>query len=173
MITLKMTGAFLIIFSSAMLGICYAEELKKRIAALMEFRDILCIIKSGMTYSRKMLLDIFEETAQGSNGAAKKFCEIMCREIKENEKKDFYVIWKNAVSEAYKNIVTQEDIELMIKPGKLMAAMDVGLSISKLEECIQFVDKNIQALSQSMPQQYRIRRNMGLFAGLIITIILI
>lgn len=170
---LKLAGAALVIISSSMLGICFSEDVKNRIVLLQEFRNLLCIIRSGIEYNRQLLPDILEDAAGLVEGEAALLAQTVAGLLMDEERIRFYEAWKIAVEEVYAGSVWEKEPDLFYEAGKVMGYMDVKLRITGIDACLKAVDEKLVKERAMSADKCRLRRNLGFLTGLFITIVFI
>lgn len=170
---LKLAGAALVIISSSLLGICFGEDVKKRIVLLQEFRNLLCIVRSGIEYNRQLLPDLLEDAAALVEGEASILARTASELLMGDEKIRFYEAWKIAVEEAYAGSVWEKEPDLFYEAGKVMGFMDVKLRISGIDATLATIDEKLQKERSMSGEKCRLRRNLGFLMGLFITIVFI
>lgn len=171
MIYMKLAGAILVILSSSLLGISYSEDLKRRIMLFQEFRNLLCIVRSGIEYSCQLLVEIMEDAGRHVEGKAGELAGEVASLLLMEEKIDFYEAWEKAVKDTYEQTAVQSELSLFLEPGKVMGLMDARLRISGIDAAIELLDQKIKNEQAAMPEKCYRRKSLGFLFGLFVTII--
>lgn len=171
MIHIKLIGAVLIIISSSLLGICYSEELKNKMTLLQDFRNLLCVVRSGIEYNRQMMIEILEDAAKLSDEKAAELAGRVSDALLQEEKTEFYEAWEKAVVETYSVTAAKSEIPLFLEPGKVMGLMDAKLRISGIDATVELLDQKIRNEQAELPEKCYRRKSLGFIFGLFVTII--
>lgn len=170
---IKFIGGILVIISSSLLGISFCNDVRKRIELMMEFKNLLYIVRSGMEYNRFVLPEIFEGSAGMVKGEASRLAELTADGLMQDEKREFFEVWTDSVAEVYGKTSVGKDLDMFYEAGRVMGILDMKLRISGIDSCIDALEDKIRSEQSEMPEKCRIRRNLGLLSGLFITIVLI
>lgn len=171
MIYVKLTGAILVILSSSLLGITYGEDLKRRIMLFQEFRNLLCIVRSGIEYSCQLIVEIMEDAKGHVEGKAGELAGEVASLLLMEEKIDFYEAWEKAVRDTYEQTAVKSELSLFLEPGRVMGLMDAKLRISGIDAAIGLLDQKIKNEQAAMPEKCYRRKSLGFLFGLFVTII--
>lgn len=171
MIYIKLTGAILVILASSLLGISFGEDLKRKIMLLQDFRNLLCIVRSGIEYNCQLIVEILEDAEGLVDGKAGELAGKAASLLLREEKIDFYEAWKTAVNETYEHTAVKSETSLFLEPGKVMGLMDAKLRISGIDAAISLLDQKIKNEQAAMPEKCYRRKSLGFLFGLFVTII--
>lgn len=173
MMHIKFIGGILVLLSSSLLGMSFSNDVRKRIELMLEFKNLLYIVRSGMEYNRFVLPEIFEGSSGIVKGEASRLARLTADGLMQDEKREFFEIWTDVVAEVYGKTSVGKDLDIFLEAGRVMGILDMKLRISGIDSCIDTLEEKIRSEQVQMPEKCRIRRNLGLLSGLFIIIVLI
>ena len=164
---LKVLGCILVTASSAGIGINYINTLKKRVSALCDISEFMNVIKIKISYE---LCDIPSALSHLSN---KYYMAKKCLEhIKKGE--SLKGAWGIAIDEfGEKMHLTSQDINLLKDFCVCFGETDIEGQISNFDMFIELLNKSISEAKSKFNDKSKVILSTSMFAGLLISILLI
>lgn len=169
---LKLAGLLGLVIACGLSGIMKAGELKRRVALLEDYLQMIIELKGQINYFREPLPDIFHKLNKNDCSAAYELLEGLGDEIGEKGG-EIVKIWPERVSEIYKGApMTAEDMEIMKYPGEFIGQTDFENHIYHFTYLEDRLKKQIREARDSYEKKGPMYRKIGFFLGSIGAIIL-
>ena len=170
MILIKAIILLLIFGTTSLLGIQIANKYKNRTKDLINIRNILNIMEAKIKYTYEPLPQIFEEIS-------KQFSESSVSKIFELAKEKMKTLapgsaWHYAIENS-KTYMIDEDLNILKSFEKLLGKTDIEGQINEIELMKKFIDIQIVKAEEEQNKNEKLCKNLGIYLGLALVIILI
>ena len=171
---LRIIGACLIIVSCSALGFMKAMEYKKRINMLEELKRMFMHLRGEISFAKNPFMEAFENMTEKEHGIMGELCELMSIQLKLADGKTFYEKWCMCIDEVLKGTAFDtQDITDLKKVGKRLGYLDYNMQLSTIDLEIEHLDEIISYLNTDIQPKQKVCKCVGVFMGLMITIILL
>lgn len=171
---MRFIGAFLVIVSSAGIGIYFSTIVKGRLSDLRDLRRDIFMLRGDIKYARTPMPEAIESIAKRNHDHFLGFFRALSEELKELNGCCFAVIWdRNAKEELKNTYLVQKDYDLIIKLGESLGYMDVDMQVKSIDFFIEQLEEVINELAGTVKEKTRLYNMLGVLAGIFVTIVLI
>lgn len=174
---LKLFGIIFVLVSSVALGICLAEEKKRRLKSLWELKRIITVLRGEIRYGGTPLKEAMEACAGGKRGHKGQVQQIfleITEAIETRKNGSFYEIWEKAWSARRKRVaINQQDLDGLLRMGEMLGYLDRDTQLNSLECSLLEIDNQIKKEEQAIDEKTRLYRWLGALAGIFICILMI
>lgn len=171
----KLLGSIVIIGTCSYYGCYKASCIKKRIAYISEFIQILEIMKSNIGYSYMELPEIFNKLSDNVNSTIfKDMFKGLYEELNKTDMIYFGQAWDKAVKGLEKNnILRAEEISSIKELDKITSYIDKDMQLTYIEMIKQELMLTVNNARDESVKKIRLYRVLGIMAGMFIVVALI
>lgn len=164
---IKVLGCILIVFSSASIGLNHIGKLKNRVSALCEIIEFINIIKIKIGYELCDIPNMFESLSD------KYLIAQNCSKHLKNET-SLKSAWYNSVDEyKEKYYLKSQDIDLLKDFCVCLGQTDIEGQISNFNMYSKLIEQNLEEAKEDINDKSKVIFSTSMFAGLLISILLI
>ena len=169
---LKLIGRLGLVIACGLSGIMKTGDLKKRVALLEDYLQMIIELKGQINYFREPLPDIFDKLKKNDRSAAYIILDSLGTQLREKGG-EIVKIWPEKVEEIYKSEpVTADDMEIMKYPGEFIGQTDFENHIYHFTYLEEKLKKQIIEAQESYKKKGPMYSKIGFFLGSIGAIIL-
>lgn len=167
---LKIIGCLFVIFSSVFCATNYCSGLKRRINGISFFIRSLELFKIKMEYEKSTIVQIIEGLSNECDYQG--FLDCCFKNIRIGY--SLKTAWNKSLNEKIDKLgLTKDDVVLLEKFCQELGETDLDGQISNISLYIELLSKNLEELEKTVKDKSRVAINTGVFAGLIVSILLI
>lgn len=168
---LKIVGGILIVLSSYLIGVWWANTLKNRVEDIRAFEQALKELKNEISFYSNILSEAFSKIAHNANYRISGILKDMSQNLKT---KPSNIAWREAIKANYKNTYLEsEDINIILTLANLLGVSDVKGQICNIENVLlklQNQEKKAEMLRQKNETLFK---NLSILLGATIIILLL
>lgn len=165
--TIKILGGFFIIVSSYFFGIIKYKELLDELNIMKAFYDCVLYIKNEIAFSKTPFIEIISQLSE-------KNCYLQDFYInflkKAEEGCDAEELWKNCIDDLDIGVGKKE---ILKKLSQCFSTVDIDGQTSKLTSYINEIEGEISKSEKYIEKNKKLYKNSGLYAGIIVAVLLI
>lgn len=170
---LRAVGGVLILVGGVMFGFNIAKDYTKKLNILRDFIVIFESMKSYIGYSSFKLCDVFDNVLPLVNQQEViAFIKKISFELKENNN-TFEKIWLSAMEDSVGKYINGDVREIITSFSGITGYMDKSSQINFIELICDKLNQKERNVTKETREKVRISRMTGLFAGLLVVIILL
>ena len=171
---IKIFAGIIVIISCSGFGFVMASEIYARIKYLEKLKKLLIHLRSEINYAKTPLSQAFYSIADRQEGVLKEFCLDMADKLEELSGHMLGELWILSVDSKIKNVPLKLcDIDEFKMIGNRLGFQDYEMQLSAIDIEVQYLDEKISDLKTVIEQKQKIYRALGIFSGLMITILFI
>lgn len=174
LLIVKIISLLLIVALSSFIGVLISNKYNMRVK---EIEDIICaldLLETRVKYTYDTIADSFEFIAGNMKTKAYRIFMITASHLLDNKNMSAGDIFRNVVEEERIFLsLNKEDSEVLKGLGTSLGQMDLEGQLKNIILVKQLLEKQLQEANDEKNKNFKITRNMGVFVGLIIMIILI
>ncbi len=170
---LKLIGVFLIIGSSAVLGLYYTKKDAYRIEDIGNIIRALSLLKSEISFLAMPLGEALIEAGNRSSGCVGELFCYAGELFLKNNGEDSETIWENAMDKrAGKTFLKAEDTDILRALGKALGFMDASAERAAIDIAISSLSENAHEAALRRRQTERMFFSISLLGGVLVCVIL-
>lgn len=162
---IKTIGGAFIFLASYLFGVLKYKELLKRLEILKVFKNDISYFKNSIEFSKMPLCEMISEKKNDTTvlkSLYAKFCD--CKQNYDVEKAWEVSVDEFGVHDTYK--------KLFYKFSDFFSAMDINGQCSMFASYINCIDTEINNLEAYIKKNDKLYKNIGLYAGILIIVLL-
>lgn len=160
---LKLLGAVCVFLCSVFVGFSYSDRLSKRKIFLSGFIDFLTALESNIRYNSSEILTLIKSSASPK-----------LKLLFDFDAEDFNSFWQNFIDKIPKSYgLKHEDINLLYDFGGKLGTTDVEGQLSHISLYKELFTISYNNSLEEYKTKSRLRKMLGIFLGLILTIMII
>jgi stage III sporulation protein AB len=169
----KTVGSLMVIISSTMVGFAFSRRLTMRIEYIREIQSLLMELENEIHFMSRPLGQALLHYSQHKAGAISKFT----RRIHEMEKQEDIGIdlaWQKAIIEFKDDWpIGQEEWSLLAQVGEVLGKTDRASQSSFIKMMCEKFNLQERKAEQERVLKEKLYRNLGVFGGIAIVLVLI
>ena len=170
----KIISLLLILALSTFIGIMISNKYSMRVKELEDLITALELLETRVKYTYDTIADSFDFIASNMKTKAYRIFMITSSLLLENKNMSAGDIFRSVVEEESIFLsIHQEDKEVLKGLGTSLGQMDLEGQVKNIILVRQLLEKQLEDASLEKNKNFKLSRNMGVFIGLIIMIILI
>lgn len=170
---LKIIGSILVLSSTSIIGICYVDDMQKRLKELNGVKKSILLISGDLEYGGMSISDIFAHIEKYSIKEHREFWYTLSKSTSTKGESRFSEIWVNTLEDKFCNSrLTKEDKNELSKLGNTLSDVDKRQQITMLKLYIEHLELNIQTLKEEKDRKSKIYHSLGVVSGLFLIVIL-
>lgn len=174
LLIVKIISLFLIFLLSSFIGILISNKYNLRVKELEDIISALDLLETRVKYTYDTIADSFDFIANTMKTKAYRIFAISASLLSENKSMSAGDIFRSVVDdESIFLSLNSEDRETLKGLGNSLGQMDLEGQLKNIVLVKQLLENQIRHAVEEKNKNYKLSRNMGMFVGLIIMIILI
>ncbi len=171
---LKIAGAIMIFIACVGIGYGKGREYKQRIRQLLLEKRMVCMLRGEIQYAFTPLPDAFLQIAGRMDNLYGVFLKEVSVELKKQDARTLGQVWEEKAKEILKeSALTKEDIKQLQALGGQLGYLDTQMQLSTIEMHLEQLENKIMSLEQEQGKRSRVCRCLGVFAGVMLNLILL
>ena len=174
MFYIKMLGAFLIIFSTSIIGYCYGRRFSDRLNNLIYMEQCIKILETEIVYGAILMPEALSNVYNKGNKKVSFIFNDIKKSLLEDKKGDIYNSFLNVSSSLKNNLYFKdEDVEIFLSLGRVLGSSDRKDQEKNFElilKQISFLEKEARLERDKNEKMFK---SLGILTGLVIVIILL
>ena len=170
----KIIGIIMVIVATTGYGIVLSRDIKLRLKELKEIKKIAVLMTGEIGYGHTPLLEAFDNVSRRCSLPFKEILTDFVKYGEEGNKRPFVDIWNDGMTGLIgKTHLSKEEKELFINWGQGLGLSDVRTQENAMDNFLNELDLNIEALEKIVPNKVKLYNSMGIMLGIVIAIIMI
>ena len=171
---LKIAGAVLVLASSALLGLYFAQLDGFRISDLNEWKKALLILRSQIAFASLPLPEAMGAVAERVGAPVSRALSQFARQLSDRNDADIYSVWTNTLRGSVSGShLKQEDWEWLYNFGKTLGFLDKDMQLNSIDLTISYIDDKSEALSVQSEKNKKMFGSLGILCGMLTVIVLL
>jgi len=171
---LKIAGAVLIMASSTLLGLYFAQLDGFRISDLNEWKKALLILRSQIAFTALPLPEAMGMIAERVGVPVSKALSRFSVRLLGRDSADIHSVWMETLRDtAYGSHLKQEDWEWLNNFGKTLGFLDKDMQLNSIDLTISYIDGKTEVLSVQSEKNKRMFGSLGILCGMLTVIVLL
>lgn len=174
LLIIKIFSLLMIVVLSSLIGTLIANKYNTRVKELEDIITALDLLETRVKYTYDTIADSFLFVADNMKTKAYRIFMITASILNENKNMSAGDIFRNTVDEEGMFLdLTSEDKEALKGLGTSLGQMDLEGQLKNITLVKELLEKQFNDACDGKNKNYKLSRNMGVFIGLVIMIILI
>lgn len=174
LLVIKFFSLIMIGVLSVLIGNIVAKRFSFRVRVLEDLSSALELLETRVKYTYDTIADSFDFVANNMKTEASRIFFISAEVMRKNKKISAGDAFRKTVDEEGIFLdLSKEDIEVIKGLGTSLGQTDLENQLKNIVLIKNLINKQLKEASESKDKNYKLSRNMGVFVGLIIMIILI
>ncbi len=171
---LQLAGAFIVIHTCAITGICWGAKTTYRIEELEHIQRAMTMLQSDIDFLAMPLPDALEEIGKKSYYIIANLFLKVANEMEKRKQEGGEEIWKQEVLR-WENTtyLEKQDIDAMIHFGTSIGYLDIEQQKASIALLLHYIETTLTQLQQKNKQQQKLYTSMGILGGMFIVVILL
>ena len=169
----KWAGACMVFVAAAGIGFRRAVQIRRQYEELKYLRKILVMLRGQISYSVAGISEVFWDV---SGHLREPYHEIFCKlsqELENNAGKKFREIWDEQVINPLGQLITcEKDLDKLRELGEHLGYLDKEMQENYLNICIENMEQSIAERGESVRNEEKFSKVMGILGGLFIILFL-
>jgi stage III sporulation protein AB len=171
---IKIAGALLVLLAFSGLGNAYASDVRRRLKALYQCRNLAILLQGQIRYAGLDLAESLTEASGHLDGPFRDFCRNLAEKIKTMPGQDIATLWRYHTERDLKESgMKKEDRELFAEIGVMLGYLDGESQYRHLENYRERLDRAIGQAETETASKCRLYRSLGVLGGMFLTILLL
>lgn len=169
---IKLSGAIMIILSCSICGYLIRFRYAKRLESLNNINSCLSVIENEIRYMQNDIEKAFLKTIHIANDLNNKIFTSFLEKLNSSNGGQLSGIWSDAVETVRINsYYIKPDIEKIKKFGNILGCGDIETQLNNITSFRQDLKAQIQSAEEKYRQTGGLVGKLGIYAGILITII--
>ena len=174
LIIIKIISLLVILGLSAFIGLIISNKYNMRVKEIQDLISALDLLETRVKYTYDTIADSFEFVASNMKTKAYRIFMITSSLLLENNNMSAGDIFKSIVEEESIFLsLNKDDREILKGLGTSLGQLDLEGQIKNIVLVKQLMENQLKDAQEEKNKNYKLTRNMGIFIGLIIMVILI
>lgn len=166
----KIVGAVIVIITTITLGISKSREFENRVRYLENMQLCILQLENEIRYTQT---PIFEALKRISETTQSIICKLFDNASKQGTTGETVsTIWTKAVEDISPELFN-EDLELFLSLGECLGTTDLEGQIKGIELFKSKLNQQLQTAKDICNKNQKLYKNLGLYSGLLITVLLL
>ena len=171
---IRILGMVLIMTSSTLAGLYYANIQMFRIKDLKEIKKALIILLSEIEYTLTPLPQAMENISKRIDDPIDKIFLDFCNTLNDKTGQGIGEIWQDVLDDNKDYYYfSEEDLDYLKSFGKTLGYLDKNLQINSISITIKYIEDKIEELNVTSLRNKKLYQTLGILGGLLICIVLI
>lgn len=164
----------MILAACAGLGFGRGQEYKKRIQELLILKKMLLMLRGEIRYARTPLPEAFSNIGHKLNSSVGTFLQSVAKRLETQSGESLAEIWQETLHQTLdKTALTREDKSQLEKFGTQLGYLDREMQIATIEFQLEQLEELLGRLEKEQGKKSRVCSCMGIFAGVMLNLILL
>ena len=171
---LKIAGAVLVLASSSILGIYFAQLDSFRISDLDEWKKALLILRSQIAFAVLPLPEAMGVISERVGEPVSRALSQFSTRLTGRDSADIYTIWTGCLKDsAAGSHLKQEDWDWLNNFGKTLGFLDKDMQLNSIDLTVTYIDNKTELLSAQSEKNKKMFGSLGILCGMLTVIILL
>lgn len=171
---IRMLGIILIMISSTLAGLYYANMQMFRIRDLKEVKKALIILLSEIEYTLTPLPQAMENISTRIEAPVNKIFIDSSNILNEKTGQGIGEVWAEILQNNKEDYYfAEEDLDYLKSFGKTLGYLDKNLQINSIRVTVKYIEDKIEELNVTSLQNKKLYQTLGILGGLLICVVLI
>ncbi len=167
---LKIFGALIITCSSLLFGIEKSNEYENRVTYLESMQFCVLQLENEIRYTQTPIFLALKKVSVNAHPIIKKLFYNTCNE--DESGKTFFQLWTNSL-DGISSELFREDAHLFLSLGESIGCTDVEGQIKSIELFKLKLNHQTQAAKEVCQKNKKLYKSLGLYSGILITVLLL
>ncbi len=174
MIVLKMLGAFIVMLSCSIAGICFGKKIVYRIEELEQIQRAMTTLKNQIDFLATPLPEALQKIGSKQKNILSSLFLETAQEMEKREGEKGEEIWRKSVlTWEQKTYLERQDIDALLSFGTSIGYLDRAQQKASIELLLQYIETTLSELQQKKKQQQKLYPSMGILGGMLIVVMLL
>lgn len=170
---LKLFGVFLIILAGMGMGFEKSAQLTRREKYLTELIQMVLLLSGEIRCSNASLADAFRQISRKLSGEFKELAKELSTELSRAGGASFGEIFRGCVTgKAVYTGLSGEEQAAFLEIGNHLGYLDREMQLSQLALCREELERLRKELRTEMSGKKKIYRGLGLFGGMLLSVLI-
>lgn len=171
---LKMTGAVMVFISCWGMGYHRSLEYRKRIRDLLMWKKFLLMLRGEIRYARTTLPEAFRTIGQRLEHAIGYFLLEVADAMEGQQGERMQHLWDAGLNHMQSGCsLSKEDIRSFQRLGGQLGYLDRDMQLSTIDFHVEQLEGLVKTLQEQQGRQSRVCHCLGIFAGVMLNLMLI
>ncbi|MCI8371050.1 MAG: hypothetical protein HFI75_01360 [Lachnospiraceae bacterium] len=171
---LKIAGSVMIFTACLAMGVGKGKEYKRRIGELLLVKRLLLMLRGEVKYARTPLPEAFQTIGKKMENVFGTFLLRVAEELNQQEGETLQQVWEKNLDQVLdKSALTREDRQQLKKLGSQLGYLDQEMQISTIDFQVEQLEGQIKRLEEEQGKRSRVCSCLGIFAGVMLNLILL
>ncbi len=171
---LKIAGAVMILVACCGIGFGKGMEYKKRIRDLLILKKLLLMLRGEIKYARTPLAEAFSNIGRKLENVFGEFLIKVSDRMNQQQGETFLQIWETNLEETLtRSALLKEDRQQLKRLGNQLGYLDKEMQISTIDFQVEQLEVLVKKLEEEQGKRSRVCNCLGVFAGLMLNLILL
>lgn len=174
LLIIKILALLLIVGLSSFIGTLIANKYNVRVKELEDLISALELLETRVKYTYDTIADSFAFVADNMKTKAYRIFMITAASLDESKNMSAGDVFRNvALEEGNFLDLSKDDVEVLMVLGTSLGQMDLEGQLKNIALVRELLGKQLNEALDEKNKNYKLSRNMGVFVGLVIMIILV
>ena len=170
----KLIGAIFVLAACTGMGFARGREYKLRIQDLLMFKKLVLLLRGEIRYGATALPEALCHISDRVEHQFGKCMGTIARQLQAQSGRPFYEIWEKEVRACAKESALKgEDIRQCLRLGQQLGYLDKEMQISNIDFFIEQVEGTVERLEMEQGKRSRVCHCLGIFSGIMISLVLL
>lgn len=171
---LKLTGAVCVLLSCAGMGFARGREYKLRIRDLLTLKKLMLLLRGEIKYGVTPLPEALDVIGRKVEHQFGRCMQKVAEQLKSQPGRPLSDIWEQEVrSHATGSFLGREDVSSCVRLGQQLGYLDKEMQIANIDFYMEQLEGTIEKLEGEQGKRIRVCRCLGIFAGVMISLVLL
>ena len=166
----KFIGAVIVIITTITLGISKSREFENRVHYLENMQLCILQLENEIRYTQTPIFDALKRVSETTLPVISKLFNNASKQGTKGE--TVCAIWTKAVNDISAELFC-EDSELFVSLGDCLGTTDLEGQIKSIELFKNKLNQHLQTAKEVCDKNKKLYKNLGLYSGLLITVLLL
>lgn len=149
-------------------------EYRKRIRTLLTLKRALLMLRGEIKYARTPLSEAFDVIGKKLENVFGEFLQKVSEQMNEQQGESFQQIWEKQLEAVLsKSVLQKEDRQQLKRLGSQLGYLDREMQISTIDFQVEQLEVQIGQLEKEQGKRSRVCNCLGIFAGVMLNLILL
>lgn len=169
---MKAAGAVLVLGAAFLYGYQGKLRLEEHVRQLLQWKEILMMLSSEMTYTKTPLAEAFSNLAKGGKPPFGEFFESLSRRLDRERDKTFFELWQSQIADSGSAFCfTKDEMEIFTGLGEHLGHSDLQFQTDRMQLYVQQVEQKVVQAQGELAEKQRLYQYLSVMCGLFIILL--
>lgn len=171
---LKIMGAVCVLCSCTGIGFAKSREYRQRISELLLLKRLMLLLRGEIKYALTPLPEAFDAIGRKVEHQFGKCMEEIGKRLKGQSGVPLAKIWEEEFQKCMAaSCLSKEDAQCCVRLGQQLGYLDKEMQVTHIDFYIEQLEGTIERLEEEQGRRSRVCRSLGVFAGVMICLVLL